>query len=207
MDKFTLQSYLDKFTSEDNASFEELAALMNERERKKNAWMYDAERKHNEDYSNQIKPITAAADEQLLAIRNTDGLYFLIPIQMNLILSEKSKTLDGWKYTARNALIFNPVDEAPLTNAELVERMQMNEIVINKEATRISKHDALHANPVTMARAALHQAANHIGRVDVTGKDLGVLDPETLGCIATPAPEPGVDDTPLMTWVRFYCIL
>lgn len=73
MDKFSLQSYLDNFTSEDNASFEELAALMNERERKKNSWMYEAERRHNEEYLNQIKPITAAADEQLLAIKNTEG--------------------------------------------------------------------------------------------------------------------------------------
>uniref|UniRef100_A0A914YAE3 Uncharacterized protein n=1 Tax=Panagrolaimus superbus TaxID=310955 RepID=A0A914YAE3_9BILA len=185
LDKFSLQSYLDNFTSEDNASFEELAALMNERERKKNSWMYAAERKHNEDYRNQLKPITAAADEQLLAIKNAEV---------------KPIAIDGWSYKARNDLIFMPVDEAPLTKAELVERIQMNEIVINKEATRLKKDDTMNAKPVTMARAALHQAANYIGRVDVTGKELGVVDAETLGCIATPVPEPGVDDTPLMTW-------
>uniref|UniRef100_A0AC35G868 Uncharacterized protein n=1 Tax=Panagrolaimus sp. PS1159 TaxID=55785 RepID=A0AC35G868_9BILA len=185
LDKFTLQSYLDNFTSEDNASFEELAALMNERERKKNSWMYDAERRHNEDYRNQLKPITAAADEQLLAIKNTE---------------DKPIAIDGWSYKARNDLIFMPVDEAPLTKNELIERIQMNEVVINKEATRLKRDDTMSAKPVTMARAALHQAANHIGRVDVTGKQLGFVDAETLGAIATPVPEPGVDDTPLMTW-------
>lgn len=85
-----------------------------------------------------------------------------------------------------------PTEEAPLTKKELVERIQMNEVVINKEATRLKRDDSMNAKPVTMARAALHQAANHIGRVDVTGKELGVVDAETLGCIATPVPEPGI---------------
>lgn len=69
MDGLSVQSYLDKYTSEDNASFEEIAALHDRRERIRNAWMYDAEQRHNEAYIARTKQITAA-DEQLVAIRN-----------------------------------------------------------------------------------------------------------------------------------------
>ena len=77
LDKFTLQSYVDTFTSEDNASFDELAALMDERERKKNAWMYEAEKKHNEELISQLKMIKNA-DEQLLAIQSGNGKRFIL---------------------------------------------------------------------------------------------------------------------------------
>jgi len=185
LDKFTLQSYVDTFTSEDNASFDELAALMDERERKKNAWMYEAEKKHNEELVSQLKMIKNA-DEQLLAIQNGKD--------------EKPIALDNWTYKARNNLLFNPGDEAPLTKAEYVERLKRSEVIINKKATRIEKNEGVHVKPSTMVRAALNQVASQIGKVDVTGKDLGVVDPETLGYVSTPLPEPGIEDTPLMTW-------
>ncbi|KAE9553087.1 hypothetical protein FO519_003720 [Halicephalobus sp. NKZ332] len=184
LDKFNLQSYVDTFTSEDNASFDELVELMNERERKKNAWMYEAEKKHNEELVSQLKAIKNA-DEQLLAIQNGE-----VP---------KPIALDNWTYKARNSLLFNPGDDVPLTKAEYVERLK-KEIVINKKATRVEKDETIHAKASTMTRAALLQAASQVGKIDVTGKDLGVVDPETLGYVSTPLPEPGVEDTPLMTW-------
>lgn len=62
----TVDSYLRKFTSEDNASFEELAALHNKKERLRNAWMYEAEEKHNKELVYKGKEMILAADEQLM---------------------------------------------------------------------------------------------------------------------------------------------
>lgn len=68
-----MQAYLDKYTSEDNASFEEIAALHEKRERIRNAWMYEAEQRHNDNYIERTRQIKAA-DEQLVALRNGDGM-------------------------------------------------------------------------------------------------------------------------------------
>ncbi|KHN86648.1 ES2 similar protein 2 [Toxocara canis] len=65
-DKLTVDSYLNKYTSEDNASFEELAALHAKKERVRNAWMYAAEKKHNEELVMRGDEPIKAADEQLM---------------------------------------------------------------------------------------------------------------------------------------------
>lgn len=74
----SVQTYLDKYTSEDNASFEELAQIHNKRERVRNVWMYEAERKHNESlvYRNAPEAIFDAADQQLVARRNGESILF-----------------------------------------------------------------------------------------------------------------------------------
>lgn len=48
-EELSVDAYMNKFTSEDNASFEELAAVEIEKERAKKGWIYEAERKHNEE--------------------------------------------------------------------------------------------------------------------------------------------------------------
>lgn len=89
-------------------------------------------------------------------------------------------------------MLFNVSDEAPLTMAEYIERSKQNEKIINKEATRFNTDVARRPRQSIMARAALQQAANHAGHVDVTGKELGVVGRSTLGVIATPSPAPGL---------------
>ncbi|KAK6028791.1 SH3 domain protein [Ostertagia ostertagi] len=46
-DELSVDAYMNKFTSEDNASFEELAAVELAKERAKKGWIDEAERKHN----------------------------------------------------------------------------------------------------------------------------------------------------------------
>lgn len=74
IDNLSLQSYLDKYTSEDNASFEELAQIHNKRERVRNAWMYEAEENHNKYLVYRAPNHIAPADEQLITIRNGEGM-------------------------------------------------------------------------------------------------------------------------------------
>ncbi|KAI1721562.1 nuclear protein es2 domain-containing protein [Ditylenchus destructor] len=184
LDKLTVQSYLDRYTSEDNASFEELAQIHNKRERAKNAWMYEAEQRHNESLVFRAPEPIAAADEQLLAIRNGKA--------------EKPLSIDNWSYKARNNVFFK-LEEASLTMAEYIDRVKQNEKVINKEATRFKAEHIQQPHQNVMARAAFQQAANNSGHVDITGKEKG-LGSSTLGLVATPTPMPGVDESPLMTW-------
>jgi protein DGCR14 len=78
LDLFTVQTYLEKYTSEDNASFEELFELGKKRERIQNAWMYEAEKKHNESLVSQGQLMLTNADEQLVAKSNESGLDFFV---------------------------------------------------------------------------------------------------------------------------------
>jgi len=177
LDGHTVQSYLDKYTSEDNASFEELAELHNKRERVRNAWMYAAEEKHNRELVYAGPPLPLAADEQLLALTSASR--------------ERPNQNDNWTYKARNAVLFHP-EEAPPTMEEFLQRAKQNEKVINKEATRFKHGPMKNPNATVMARAAFKQAAVNSGHVDITGRDVGVVNHSTLGLVATPTPMPGM---------------
>jgi len=94
---------LEKYTSEDNASFEELFELGKKRERVRgikvlkffiklilkvqNAWMYEAEAKHNESLVSRDQPMLEAADEQLVAKSNTSGLELFLFSNKSLSLA------------------------------------------------------------------------------------------------------------------------
>lgn len=183
LDGLTVQKYLEKYTSEDNASFEELFELHHRRERVKNSWMYEAERKHNESLVHRGPEMIMAADEQLVAKRNDEG--------------ERPVNIDNWTYKARNIVLFNHLDEAQLTMAEHIERAKSQEMVINREATRFKNEQQKLPHATAMARAAFQNVTKIAGHVDVTGKQVGV-EAKTIGLVATPTPAP--DESPLMTW-------
>ncbi|KAE9413155.1 hypothetical protein Angca_004554, partial [Angiostrongylus cantonensis] len=46
-EELSVDAFMNKFTSEDNASFEELTAVEMAKERSKKGWIYEAEQKHN----------------------------------------------------------------------------------------------------------------------------------------------------------------
>uniref|UniRef100_A0A914I3Q0 Uncharacterized protein n=1 Tax=Globodera rostochiensis TaxID=31243 RepID=A0A914I3Q0_GLORO len=187
LDELTVQAYLEKYTSEDNASFEELAELGNKRERVKNAWMYAAEKKHNESLVFRAPQMIKDADEQLVAKRNE--------------AVDRPVNVDNWTYKARNEVLFNHLEEAPLTMGEHIERAKQQEMAINREATRFGTEAMLAQRPQQhmMARATFQHMAKNADHVDITGKLMGI-EAQIVGLVATPTPEPGVDESPLMTW-------
>uniref|UniRef100_A0A915N2W9 Uncharacterized protein n=1 Tax=Meloidogyne javanica TaxID=6303 RepID=A0A915N2W9_MELJA len=184
LDNFTVQTYLEKYTSEDNASFEELFELGKKRERVQNAWMYEAEAKHNESLVSRDQPMLEAADEQLVAKSNTSD-------------DQRPINVDNWSYKARNVVLFNHIDEAPLTMQEHIDRAKTSEIHINKKGTRFKNEQQKAPDQVAMARAAFQNVSKIAGHVDVTGKQVGI-ESKTIGLVATPTPIP--DESPLMTW-------
>ncbi|GMR42341.1 hypothetical protein PMAYCL1PPCAC_12536, partial [Pristionchus mayeri] len=183
----TVDSYLHKFTSEDNASFEEVSALAEKKHREKIQWLYDAAEKHNKEMVTHGNAITYNADEQL-ALR--------YDIEAG---KAKPKALDNWSYTAHSHVLFHPED-APLTEMEKEAQKKRNQREINKTATRFPFNNKMAPSESSMARAAFSQAVQLAGKVDALGNELGVVKGKTLGIVATPAINPGVDDTPLMTW-------
>ncbi|TKR77460.1 hypothetical protein L596_018431 [Steinernema carpocapsae] len=183
-EKLTVDAYLNKYTSEDNASFEELAALVNKRERIRNKWMYDAEEKHNAELVNRVE-FVKDADMQLMLASAANRV--------------RPNDIDNWSYKARNSILFYP-DGAPLTVEEHMQNSKINQKVINKEATRFTNNKMSHVTRTTLAKAAAQQASLNAGRIDITGQAKGVPEPGNMGILVTPSPMPGVDESPLMTW-------
>ncbi|CAJ0598808.1 unnamed protein product [Cylicocyclus nassatus] len=185
LDGISVDAYLNKFTSEDNASFEELAAVELAKERAKKGWIDEAEKKHN---AEQVTygALPASADLQLAIKYDPE------------VDKEKPKEVDNWTYTARNSVLFH-LEGAPLTAEERIEQARRNQRVINKTATRFPQDVKIKPSEASMARASMMQLANNAGKVDVLGHEIG-LNSKTLGLVATPSPAPGVDDSPLMTW-------
>ena len=87
--------------------------------------MYEAEKKHNESLIYRGPPMIEAADEQLVEMRNE--------------VAARPVDIDNWSYKARNVVIFNHMEEAPLTMEEHIERAKHQEMVICKDATRFKQ--------------------------------------------------------------------
>lgn len=181
----SVDAYMNKFTSEDNASFEELTAVEMAKERAKKGWIFEAEQKHNaEKVTHGVLP--ASADLQLALKYDSEAD------------KAKPKEIDNWTYTARNSVLFH-LEGAPLTTEERVEQERKNQRIINKTGTRFSEDIKNKPSEASMARASMVQLANYAGKVDAQGREVG-LSSRTLDLVATPSPAPGVDDSPLMTW-------
>uniref|UniRef100_A0A914WGX0 Protein DGCR14 n=1 Tax=Plectus sambesii TaxID=2011161 RepID=A0A914WGX0_9BILA len=180
----SVDQFLGKYTSEDNASFTELAALNDQRERIKHAWMYKAEEEHNKLRVGQGPEAIKGADEQ-----------FALPAP------PRPCDIDNWTYTARNTVLFNPPG-APLTVEEHIRQQKMNQREIRKEGTRFIENPwKEHVKQDTMNRAALLHAASAKGHVDVSGEVTGFKHPgQQFSMLATPSPAPGVAESPMMTW-------
>ncbi|KHJ93821.1 hypothetical protein OESDEN_06258 [Oesophagostomum dentatum] len=185
LDEISVDAYLNKFTSEDNASFEELTAVELEKQRARKAWIDEAEKKHNAEKVT-YGALPASADLQLAIKYDPE------------VDKDKPKEVDNWTYTARNSVLFH-LEGAPLTAAERIEQARRNQRVINKKGTRFPDDVKNKPSEASMARASMMQLANNAGKVDVLGHEIG-LNSKTLGLVATPSPAPGVDDSPLMTW-------
>ncbi|CAG9531955.1 unnamed protein product [Cercopithifilaria johnstoni] len=183
----TVDTYLNKFTSEDNASFEELALLHKKKEQIRNAWMYEAEKKHNEEFVTRGNKLIMASDEQIMKSLAPGAI------------EGKPKELDNWSYKARNIVHFHP-EEAPLTLDEHLQRQKANQRIINKSATRFSEEVNKEKRQATAVKGALQQAVVNAGKVDITGREAGISKTGVMELIATPSPAPGVDESPFMTW-------
>ncbi|EGD80435.1 Dgcr14 protein [Salpingoeca rosetta] len=187
----SLNQFLNKYTSEDNASFEKIIEDTNER-------MAEQYRKYYGEVSAKSKlALEQAQNDKPL------GLGYEI---------------DTWRYVPRNALMYGPQSQA-LTAADLIRMSDEQRTRINHHNTRFTRdpyagRTGTVGTAGTRTRSTLGGGAGGVGGgkhvVDLAARQLGQpgvdgdagATPQVNGykLVATPSPMPGRDMDPLMTW-------
>ncbi|XP_076884287.1 uncharacterized protein LOC143533352 [Bidens hawaiensis] len=202
-DSLSLDEFFRRYTSEDNASFSKLIEKVNKKKRERYEFLLEGENK------DKLMIEDAKRD------RITDGYG---------TSDQPLATLEGWKYTAKNLLMYHPADrgEAPLTQQELANRLHGMTKEISKTNTRFhgkmvdykSRDDddvAVIYNPVA--------GGTPVPWSDRDGDKMKKYDLEDLrrtpnafyvesskkadngySFVKTPSPAPGVDESPFITW-------
>lgn len=190
--QLSLDRFLHKHTSEDNASFEVMVAEAERRHREKHAWMYRDEKAEGAPLDAMLEgPAPKPALEGPPSAAEQQGT------------SEgSSKAPITWRYTNKNSLMYIPPGAA-LTEDEKRERGPGRTIVHCHTRLEQSPFDE-NANKEALAQAANAQAKALEGKLGVDGRELqpGTASPKVggFGFVATPSPAPGVNETPLLTW-------
>lgn len=172
----SLDRFLAKNTSEDNASFEQIMDLAEDKEKLKHSWLYEAENEFRQRH------------EENLAL----------PSAEKAALECVKAGLETWEYKAKNALMYYP--EGVKDDDSLFKKPR--EVVYKN--TRFSGDPFSKAlNKSQIQQAAALNAQFKQGKVGPDGKELIPHESPTVngyGYERTPSPAPGVADSPLMTW-------
>ena len=171
----SLDNFLAKNTSEDNASFEKIMEESKLRIKEKFAWLFQAEDEQGK------------KQDQNLALPNCEE-------QVLNAIDDKPYNLDSWTYKSRNALMYVP-NGVELSAKELIEGKGKKNRVIRHENTRF---DGDPFNSVS-CKAALNEAATEhanikkqVGKIGADGKvEAATPKVQGYGFVATPSPAPG----------------
>ncbi|XP_076876024.1 splicing factor ESS-2 homolog [Brachyhypopomus gauderio] len=171
----SLDRFLAKTTSEDNASFQQLMALAKEKDEQKHAWLYEAEAEYKQRH------------EENLAL----------PSSEKQALECSKAGLETWEYKAKNSLMYYPEG----VNDDTVFKKPREVMYRN---TRFDVDPFCKAlNKSQIQQAAALNAQFKLGKVGPDGKELlPHASPKVngYGFEGAPSPAPGVCESPLMTW-------
>ncbi|CAG5044404.1 unnamed protein product [Parnassius apollo] len=174
-DNHTLDSFLAKHTSEDNASYERVIALEDKKRATKLASQLEAE-------------ISAAA--------RADSALALPSIEEQADQRDRPHELDTWKYRAKNYIMYVP------SGAESQKPPPKPELQHQNTRLRAPPFDHV-KNKETISAIAKTQDASVTGKIGVDGVSISSEKPPSeYSYVATPSPRPGAgpDQSPLMTW-------
>ncbi|CEF66725.1 Protein DGCR14 [Strongyloides ratti] len=180
LDDYNVDSYLNRYTSEDNRDFDFILKKQNEDFKKSHKWIYKSIEDHNARHEAMIKPLPEA-DEQALAIANNESSKVQQPI--------------GWKSSLETGF-FGPLEEAPLTVAEYVKQNQVSKISINKEGTRLDEN--IFNNKQIEKVKPRYDIFARPPEIDITGKRIEE-DKVIEQILDNIQPEEG-NNSPEMTW-------
>lgn len=175
----SLDEFLAQTTSEDNASFQVIMEKSAVVHQQKYPWLY----------KDEIAEQKKVSDLLTLPAPEDDSTLF------------KKPELVTWAYKNRNALMYVP-DGAEFTVEERLayeNRKKISHINTRFETPPFDEE----ANKEAIAEAASIQAKMKEGKVGIDGKEIIPSDSPQVnnyGFVGTPVPEPGVTDTPIMTW-------
>nr|XP_039247947.1 splicing factor ESS-2 homolog [Styela clava] len=217
-----LNSFLGKYTSEDNESFENIMEKAEQDQRNKYSWLYEAELKHAEntkkmlmlqgdDTNNKMLAITDGSENEnksdLKSTKCNDSESSKpddSENSLNLKLvpyddeERESRTVDTWTYKNKNHLMYYPEG---LPNDDVFKKPY--------EITHSNTRFANDPFKNTLDRTKLVEAAAENARFGVgerVGHDGKAIIPNAspavngYGFVATPSPAPGVNMSPVMTW-------
>lgn len=180
--EFSLDSFLAKHTSEDNASFAEILTESERRLREKHAWLFEKEAKQDEEKQKQL---TLPSCEEQAAI---------LPRPVNI---------DTWTYKPKNAVMYVP-DGVEYSAKELIEIKKHKGREVNHENTHFRENPfGVGRNREALHKAAVHKALVLQGKIGHDGRELTASQTPQVngfGLLGTPSPAPGVEESPLMTW-------
>ncbi|XP_015787367.1 splicing factor ESS-2 homolog [Tetranychus urticae] len=175
----SLNAFLSKYTSEDNASFDDIMKEAEKRHRQKYPWLYLEEEKMN----------------QMI----TDGMTLPSIEGQDMIGADGTVGRIAWAYKNLNSLMFIP--EGVKDGTQFAPNPHST---ICHENTRFKKNPFNeNLSESVLAEAALVASQEKTGKIGIDGKELINNVPKVGGYSfvpLTPSPAPGVTNTPLMTW-------
>ncbi|XP_058472627.1 splicing factor ESS-2 homolog [Solea solea] len=172
----SLDRFLVKNTSEDNASFEQIMDLAEDKEKLRHSWLYEAEAEFKQ--------------------RHEENLALLAPEKAALECIKAG--LETWEYKAKNALMYYP--EGVKDDDTLFKKPRE---IIHKNTRFVGDPFSKALNKSQIQQAAALNAQFKQGKVGPDGKELIPHDSPTVngyGFEGTPSHAPGVAESPLMTW-------
>ncbi|XP_060865753.1 splicing factor ESS-2 homolog [Metopolophium dirhodum] len=174
-----LDKFLSNTTSEDNHSFNEIIKEAEIQYKKKNAWLFEGEKK---------------------ALEMVDKLE--VPsIESQASNTERAFNLDSWAFKNKNFIMYIP-DGVTLTKDELINMASKRQKIDHSNTRlKLNPFDERH-NKQQLCSLAHMQTRQLDGKIGVDGKELTSATPKIngYGFVKTPSPAPGVNQSPLMTW-------
>ncbi|GMY09697.1 splicing factor ESS-2 homolog [Fagus crenata] len=199
----SLDEFFRRYTSEDNDSFTKIIEKVNRKRKERHGYLLEGEKED------------VQAIEDVKRERITDGYG---------TSDQPVSTLEGWKYTAKNLLMYHPSDrgEAPLTEEERAVRLKALTKEISRANTRFHGKmlDSRPKDDGTIEVLYTPVAGGSPFPVfDRDGDKSKKYDLEDLkktpnpfyvesgkkadngyNYVRTPSPAPGVDESPFITW-------
>ncbi|XP_065092625.1 splicing factor ESS-2 homolog [Ochlerotatus camptorhynchus] len=179
--KHSLDTFLFKYTSEDNDSFQEIMEAADKKLRQKFSVLYEAEGSTRE---------------------SLDKSLTLPSIESQFDTNEKPKELDMWTYKNKNYIMYIP-DGVALTRAEEIEMANKKQEIEHNNTRLKTNPFNEHESKQAITEAAKSQAKCLPEKIGVDGKLVEAsLTPAVRGFsfVKSPSPCPGVTDSPLFTW-------
>ncbi|KAI5683210.1 hypothetical protein M9H77_04438 [Catharanthus roseus] len=201
----SLDEFFRRYTSEDNESFSKIIEKVNRKRKERYSYLLEGEKNGDTKLIEDGKRDSVA----------TDGYG---------TSDQPVATLEGWKYTAKNLLMYHPSDrgEAPLTDEERAERLKGLTKEIEKSNTRFRGKLVDYKAKEDDTVEVLYTPVAGATPIPLSGRDRDKLkkyDLEDLrktpnqfyvesskkaengySFVRTPSPAPGVDESPFITW-------
>ncbi|KAG0031222.1 DiGeorge syndrome critical region protein 14 [Podila clonocystis] len=192
----SLDQFQARYTSEDNASFNEILEKMNMRKKEKYSWMYDQEKKSMrliEQSNNPEMKLLRQSGEDSDSPQGSDDTSTLDKASMQVALTDsRAGTIPTWGYKAKNALMYFP--EGLGTNLlDEMSRGSPKEIVHNN--TNFPDRDLLVVNE--SAASKIDPAPYLRGEISNTPKVNGY---GFVSSTPTPSMSQMENDPEMMTW-------